>query len=207
MSQRRLWTTVCVVVFLLGFPRTGSAGLWDFIVEMSGPQLVGGMSGCLLDLDGTWHHCSIVGFPVKKGENGGLALGWPLERSTPNAWFFVQGGTYISTGGDPGADFKFGRSYMLSADPMFAFKTKLGKYQAVGVSLNLIVGPDYRRVGNWGLKLQPIAWHMLKFDWDFTLRLYKNNFEQVAADDPVELAKGNDFETVFGVTASIPLTP
>ncbi len=205
MQGSRLWMTVCVLAVLLAFPRTGSAGLWDFIVEMSGPQLAGGVSGCLLDLDGTLHHCSIAGFPVQKGENGGLDLGWPLKYEPPHVWFFLHGGTYISTGLDPGKDFKFGHAYMVSADPMFAFRTKFGKYHAVGATLNLIASQDFRRVGNYGLKLQPVTWHMLGSDWEVTLRMYKNGFDVVEGSDPTVLVKGKEFETVLGFGASIPI--
>ena len=206
MSQRGRWITAFLFLLLLGFPRASTAGLWDVIIEMSGPQLVGGFSGCLLDLNGKFHRCSIAGVPVKTGPNGGLAFGWPLETLTASKWLFLQGGTYFSTGLPPAKEFEFGRVYMVSADPMFAFRTKFGRYHAVGASLNLIVSNDFRRVGNYGLKLQPVVWRMLGWDWDVTLRLYKNGFDAVeSSDHPAVLVKDDDFEAVFGVSASVPL--
>jgi hypothetical protein len=206
MSQHRQWTAVFLFFLLFAFPRTSSAGLWDVIIEMSGPQLVGGFSGCLLDLNGTFHRCSIAGVPVKKGKDGGLEFGWPTEPLTARTWLFLQGGTYFSTGLPPATEFEVGRVYMVSADPMFAFRSGVGKYHAVGASLNLIVSNDFRRVGNYGLKLQPIVWSMLGAEWDVTVRLYKNGFDAIEPpDDHAVLVKDDDFEAVFGFSASLRL--
>ena len=194
MVQRRLWTIGCVLAVLLVFPRDSRAGIWEFIIEMSGPQMIGGMTGCLVNFNGEVHHCSIVGVPV----------GWPRERPRdPAAWLVLQSGAYVSTGKDANnSNFKFGRVGMLTADPMIAFSSKLG-YHAIGGSYNFLFSEQFVPVHNFGLKLQPIGVHLGRLDLEYTLRLYPNGFDVIESTDPAVLVRGREFEAVHGISASL----
>jgi hypothetical protein len=204
MAKRRLWTAGLFVALLLAFPRDGHAGLWEFIIEMSGPQMFGGASGCSLDFDDTrLRHCSLLGFPLRT-DNGKLTLGW-LQENPPRVWLLLQSGAYISTGKDAeDSNFRFGRVGMLTADPMIAFRSDAGKH-AIGVSYNFIFAESFKPVHNLAVKASPLIWRMLKLDWDVTLRFYKNGFDVVESSNPAILMKGDEFELVVGISASVPM--
>ena len=46
MLQRRLFLIVCVLTAVFVLPREGRAGIVEVIIEMSGPQFVGGGLEC-----------------------------------------------------------------------------------------------------------------------------------------------------------------
>jgi hypothetical protein len=172
---------------------------------MSGPQMAGGMSGCVLHDGKKIDHCSVLGVPLRKDE-GRLKIGWPpVPETAPRMWWFLQSGAYFSTGKDSDdANFEFGKIGMLTVDPMFAVKSKAG-YHGIGVTYNFLFSGNFEPVHNFGILARPIAWQMLKFEWAVNLRFYKNGFDVIDFSDPAVLVRGDQFETILGFSISPPI--
>ena len=216
--RRRGWTILVAVALLLSTPRTGSAGIGEWIWEMSGPSMLGATSGCSVSLKKELHRCSIFGFPVPL--RSPLAPEAAIETVPPGlgkVWLELGGGTYISLWKNSGErddehDFRAGHTYMLAFDPMIGFKTKLGEH-GVGITLDYILGNesyvdslgtehDFDNFGNWGVKLRPVVLRWNRMVWEWNIRLYPNGFDVVEGSDPAVVRKGDNFEVVNAIALS-----
>ena len=198
MSPSRLWTAACVFVLLLGFPRTGSAGFWDVIIEMSGPKMYGVSADCRLTLNGTWDSC--------KGSGPVPLLKAFTEERVSKVWLSFDGGYYWSADATVNEQhYRRGEVKMFLFDPMLEFESKSWKtkecpkgsptdcerlrlqiyHGVIGMSYNILFGADFATFSNVGLKLRPFGiavpvrkWKRLDIAGDFSydLRLYPQGF-------------------------------
>src|SRR4030095_1539911 len=102
MVKRGAWVILAAAVLVLFTPRAGSAGIGEWIWEMSGPSMLGATSGCSVSLKKTLHRCSIFGFPVPLRSPVGPQADTPeaaIETVPPGlgkVWLGLGGGTYVS---------------------------------------------------------------------------------------------------------------
>ena len=184
MSQRRFGIGVLVLAALLAVPRTGSAGIGEVILELSGPKMFGVGLECRLLLSGDWESCK-VSTPT------GLLFG----ENQPNrkTWLALGGSFYWSLDSDVnGQHYDTGEVKMWSLDPMLEIESKswgeaddlrLQIYHGIlGVSYNLIHGENFPTFSNVAFKLRPFGivvpfsenWGV---DFSYNVRLYPNAFE------------------------------
>jgi len=225
MLKQGAWILPLTALLILSTPRSGDAGIGEWIWEMSGPSMLGATSGCSLSLKKALHRCSIFGFPVPLRSPLAPPADTPeaaIETAPPGlgeVWLELDGGTYVSLWKNSGEgadehDFRVGHTYMLTFDPMIGFKTKLGEH-GVGITLDYILGNesyvdslgtehDFDNFGNWGFKLRPVVlrWHRMVWEWN--IRLYPNGFDVVEGSDPAVVRKGDDFEVVNAIAVTLP---
>src|SRR5262245_44245158 len=176
MSKRGLLIGTCMVTIVLAFPRTGSAGLADFILEMSGPQMVGLLAQCRIAVGGAFEDCRAAPGMRIAGQGGQSRVHLTLE-----------GGPYFSTGkNEGGQNYVFFKIGMLAFDPMLEVESVsrpgFSMYHGVlGVSYNFLFGSGVDAFTNVAFKLRPIGiafpvgrgW---KLEVEYNLRLYPNGF-------------------------------
>jgi hypothetical protein len=174
----------------------------DLIWEMSGPQLIGAVIGCKVELNADLNECSIVGWPVKR--SSGL----------PRAWLSVEGGIYTSTGKNADIDYHDFDTNMLAFEPMLEVRstgpTGFVVYHGLaGLSYDFLFGRDFRRFDKFGVKFRPVAvaFNTGRVRWDlaYNLRLYGNGFTadeftrepRVDIDRPFERTHGFSIGLLF----------
>lgn len=178
MSQRRLLIGVFSIAVLLAFPRPGSAGLGELILEMSGPQMVGFHFDCRLLLTGEWDSCG-VSVPLRT-----------QAKSTVKTWLSVGGGIYFATGADVGGNtHNKGEAYMVTLDPVFEIQSIDKKHGielyhgVIGLSYNFLWGDDFDTFRNAALLFRPVGIvfplgsdQRFGLDFAYNLRLYPVGF-------------------------------
>jgi hypothetical protein len=195
MSQRRFGTGVLILAALLVFPRSGSAGIAEIILEMSGPRMLGFGLECRLVFSGTQESC--------KRRSPATDLIFAENQPDAKVWVSVSGAFYFSLGQTVNEQpYETGEVKMWSFDPMLEIESKAwrlnGKnvrlqiyHGVLGVSYNLLHGDRFPTFSNVGLRLRP-AGIVIPFsetwgiDFSYNLRLYPRAF--TAADfgkDPV----------------------
>jgi hypothetical protein len=184
MSQRRFGIGVLVLAALLAVPRTGSAGIGEVILELSGPKMFGVGLECRLLLSGDWESCKVS-----------TALGKVLGENQPNrkVWLALGGSFYWSLDSDVNAQhYDTGEVKMWSLDPMLEIESwgrgsgddlRLQVYHGIlGVSYNVLHGKNFPTFSNAALRLRPFGivvpfnknWGI---DFSYNIRLYPNAFE------------------------------
>lgn len=201
MSQRRLWTVAGVLVAIMFVPRPASA-YFDWIWQMSGPQMIGITGECRVGLQGRLEDCEIAG-----AETAG-----PFSLDPPKRWLALSGGLYFSTGKNAeNTDFEAGDEFMLAFDPMFEFITaeggagdgKVSLYHGIGATVNFLTGPDFDAFFNGGFKFRPVGLMIGdRFNVSYTLRVYPRGF---TAEDfgKAPSSPDNDWEAVHGFTFGV----
>jgi hypothetical protein len=98
-------------------------------------------------------------------------------------WFSFEGGLYFSTGKDAsGQDYEAGKTWMVAFDPMIEIQTvdrgRFKMYHGVmGMSYNLLFGPDFDKFTNVAFKLRPIGVIINnRFNIAYNLRVYPRGF-------------------------------
>jgi len=202
MSQRRLWTGACVLAALLVFPRAGDAGIGEIILEMSGPQFVGGGLECKFTLEGTLEQCYAV-VPGVSRERSGLKAG--------RVRLSLEGTGFFSTGKDSeGADYEVGRIWMLAFDPMLEYVSlecpPVTIYHGfMGVSYNLFLGAGFDPFTNVALKLRPVGVRIKNFAFEYNIRFYSNRFTpDEFGKDPPPTTNGRA-EAVHSISFLVPI--
>jgi hypothetical protein len=205
MLKRWRWTVAGTCVLLLATPREGSAGIGEWIWEMSGPMMVGGVVECRYSvLDGGWDSCTVSGVPLRQ------------RKYDQKLWLALAGGIYGSTGkNSDGTDYRGGKVWMLAFDPMIEIQSagndRFGIYHGVfGVSYNLMFGPDFSSFTNAAFKLRPIGFFVpfiknTKLDVAYNLRLYPNGFSADAFGLTSEVPSGPGTETVHSISIGLRL--
>lgn len=186
MSRSHLGTAGIVFIALLAFPRASSAGLMDYIHEMSGPQMIGGIVlHCKIYFDGT-PPCKILD-DIWKGTRAVRNLE-TREFLNGDLRLAVETIIYTSTGtNSDGSNYLAGRVAMVAVDPMLevgTFRYKDFKfYHGVGASLNRLFVNDVSDFGNKGLKIRPVAFTFpmpgrpdVELDVALNLRWYPDGF-------------------------------
>jgi hypothetical protein len=187
---RRFVAVGALLLAVLGTPRTSEAGLFDFIWEMSGPQMAGAGYGC---------HFSPPPKIVKKGCRLGGVAGYSAlietegqraaKQKVDRLFLALNGAYYFSTGKDSTdpvtgekVDYKFFHEHMLAVSPALVFQSvkfrELTVYHSAGVSYNFLFGQDFRRFDKFAFTITPIDVAVGRVSAGFTLRLYPNGFTQ-----------------------------
>jgi hypothetical protein len=182
MSRVRLRTPGVVLLMLLAFPHQARADFFDFIWEMSGWQAYGAVIlHCKTDLAGGGTECRLLDWK---------RLTPPIaERNQRKAWLAFNGTVYTSSGKDAeGNNYKKLENHMVALDPLIEVQVLraflgLTPYHGVfGGSFNFMVGRDYRRFFNAGLKFKPFGatfrLFSLRGDAAYTFRLYPDGFSR-----------------------------
>ena len=211
MTRRLLWTNACVLLVLLAFPRTGSAGIGEIILEMSGPQFVGGGLECKLTLLGILEECYAIVPGVSRQRDG----------AKRRVRLSLEGTGYFSTGkNSEGTDYEFGRIWMLAFDPMLEFVSRdrgnVKVYHGfMGVSYNLFIGKGFDPFSNVALKLRPIGVRFKDFAVEYNIRFYSNRFTPDEFGQPplpttngmAEAVHSFSFLVPIGKKKTLPATP
>ena len=189
MTRRLLWTSTCVLLALLAFPRTGSAGIGEIILEMSGPQFVGGGLECKFTLLGTLEQCYAI-VPGVSRERSGAKQRVRLSLE--------------------GTDYEVGRIWMLAFDPMLEFVSRdrgnVRVYHGfMGVSYNLFMGKGFDPFSNVALKLRPIGVRFKDFAVEYNIRFYSNRFTPDEFGQPALPTTNGMSEAVHSFSFLIPL--
>jgi len=213
MLKRGAWVILAAAVLVLFTPRVGTAGIGEWIWEMSGPSMVGAISGCSVSfktMEKRFQRCSVFGVPLPPRWPKLTPPKTPIDEATEtipstlgNMFLVLESGTYVSLAknsgeGEDEKDFRGFHTYMLTFDPMIGFKSALGEH-GVGITYNFLFGKEFSSFSNIGFKARPIilTWHQFVFEWN--VRLYPNGFDVVEGSDPAALMKGDDFEWVNGI--------
>jgi hypothetical protein len=200
MTRRLLWTSVCVLVALLAFPRTGSAGIGEIILEMSGPQFVGGGIECKFSLMGDLEQCYAIVPGVAREGSRKARIRLSLE-----------GTGYISTGkNSEGTDYEFGHIVMLAFDPMLEYvsreRGRVTVYHGfMGVSYNLFLGKGFDPFSNVALKLRPVGVRFKDFAVEYNIRFYSNRFTPEEFGQPALATTSGMSEAVHSFSFLIPI--
>lgn len=179
--MRRIFRPLLVMVVLLGIllvrPGDARAGLMDFIWDMSGPQMIGGVFRCRVPVGGGTTKCTAVGFPVFGVER--FQTDVMKERRT---WVNLESGVYTSTGKNDGnTNYRAFRTEMLSFDPMIEFASvsnnRVRIFHGAGATLQFLFGPDFQAFGNAGFKVRVIGAEIGdRWEIAFNVRVYPNGF-------------------------------
>jgi len=203
MTRRLLWTSTCLLLALLAFPRTGSAGIGEIILEMSGPQFVGGGLECKFTLLGTLEQCYAIVPGVSRERSG----------AKQRVRLSLEGTGYFSTGkNSDGTDYEVGRIWMLAFDPMLEFVShergngNVTVYHGfMGVSYNLFMGKGFDPFSNVALKLRPIGVRFKDFAVEYNIRFYSNRFTPDEFGQPASPPTNDMAEAVHSFSFLIPL--
>jgi len=203
MMRRRGWTILVAVALLLSTPRTGSAGIGEWIWEMSGPQFVGGGLDCKFTLQGILEECYAI-VPGVARERGGAK-----ERVRLS----LEGTGYFSTGkNSDGTDYELGRIWMLAFDPMLEFVSRargngnVTVYHGfMGVSYNLFMGKGFDPFSNVAFKLRPIGVRFKDFAVEYNIRFYSNRFTPDEFGQPALPTTNGMAEAVHSLSFLVPI--
>ena len=139
----------------LALPHGAEAGVVDFILEMSGPQMIGTGIACDIELASSNSECRLTGIRVAGDLSGRGTRG--------RLWLTLEGNVYLATGKDSEMrPFKFGHAQMFSYEPTLNLRS-IGKgdiaihHGVVGLSYVFLTGSELKRFDNVGMKLDPIA--------------------------------------------------
>jgi hypothetical protein len=209
MLQRGAWIVLGTLVLILSTPRDGRAGIGELIWEMSGPQMVGGGVQCKFDFNGNLDIC-YVSFPVPG----------PVAKVAHERRFRVSmdGGVYVSTGKNAGGvDYEAWKTWMLAFDPMIELVTSDNQqpggarrewyHGIMGVSYNFLVGSDFKRFSNVGLKLRPIGYRRGRVNFEFDLRIYPSGFTASQFGKESTTPEPNRAEVTYGFSMGIAFAP
>jgi hypothetical protein len=223
MRRLKLGTTGIAMALLLMVPRAASAGMGeavDFIIGLTGPQMVGVPMACEV----------ILGEGDRKGDAAcylaGIRVPWPrfmeddLFWQDRNYWVSFGGGVYASTGKN--SDMRNFNAYdvwMLAIEPMVNYRTFKNESQnfvvehGVGPSLlflfgNGIDGRDFEAFAKGGIKVRPVAltWRNLKGFLDlgvaYNLRIFPQPFTapEFGGDALTNRHEGREYAQGFSVT-------
>jgi hypothetical protein len=205
MPIRRFSIAVIALVAVVAFPNEGRASFWDYIWEMSGPQMfqlvsfsypiafkvrpkecevpgatcpeVGGrvFSRKAFFLDDAPLH------PPKDKKDKLLHL---ADRQGPRFWLVVETSAYTSTGKNSGQDeYEFGQTFMVAAEPLFEYRAAASKSESVtfyvgaGPSYQYLFGNDFEHYDKFGLKFRPIGIIIARhLDLGYNVRVYPHGF-------------------------------
>lgn len=201
MQRMRLRIAVVFFAAIVTAPDSAGAGIIDFIHEMSGPQMVGFPVDCEFDIHFQRHECRLVDVIHLSGDRD-----FRIER---RLWLALTGAAYFSTPKDADLrQFKVGRVRMLAYEPMLnvrSFKSSGGsvvlEHGVIGLSYFFLMGSDFKRFDNLGVKLIPIAFTYKRATFAYTFRVFPNGFtsEQFGVTPPQPTLR-RESEVVNGLT-------
>lgn len=180
MAQRRLWVGFVFVSVLFAAPRTGDAGIGEWLWEMSGPPLIGGGIECKFSLNGTLERCYVTLPPPVRS----LA-----QERRPRFRYSLEGSVYASYPGTiEGVSYDWGQVWMVFVDPMLEYVSWTSRTDAagqeeyaiyhgvIGGSYNIAKGRDFRAVGNGAIKIRPLGVKIKRAIVEYNMRFYPDGF-------------------------------
>ena len=212
MSRKKLGT-MGILLSLLAIPSAAHGSIIDIIFGMSGPQMIGVVLHCELDLE----HKSAD--PDKKDvlECRGIDYLFYKQlkpRPVRRVWLSLDAAYYFSTGknSDGNVYSKF-NDHMVAFEPILEVRSYTSgennfmlHHGLMGVTYDLLwgensQGQDYDTFDNVGLKFRPIGVTInKKYNASFTLRYYPRRFtsEDFGIINPAQDKTAGEF--VYGVT-------
>lgn len=206
MMRRLGWTILVAVALLLSTPRTGSAGIGEWIWEMSGPQFVGGGIECKVTFNWELEIC-YVALPVP--------IGVSSQKPKVRYRLSIEGGLYGSTGKDSnGVEYEAGDAWMFAFDPMIELvhhdnflsgSDRAEIYHGLGFSYNRFFGggEDWDAFNNAAIKVRPIGVRFGRNNIEFDLRIYPNRFNPSDFGKVPVLPEGTGGEVVWSLSYGI----
>jgi hypothetical protein len=207
MSRRKLGTIV-ILLSLLAIPSTGHASIIDIIWGMSGPQMIGVVLHCEIDLE----HKSAD--PDKKDviECRGIDYLFYKQlkpRPLRRAWLSLDAGYYFSTSKDSdGNQFDWFENHMVAFEPLLEVRSYTSTdanfmlhHGLMGISYDVLFGENFDTFDNVGLKFRPMGVTINKrYNASFTLRYYPRRFtsENFGIINPAQDKDGGEW--VYGFT-------
>lgn len=177
MTGAHLRTAAIALLALLAFPRAGSAGIFDIIWEMSGPQMVSVfLLQCEFDLVNDQPECLIYDKRVWGPQGVRADRRWSLS---------FDGALYTSTGKNSDTHrFEKFKSQMVAVEPMLtyrSYRSSGGNFSThhglLGASYNVLFGDEFDTFHKGGFKFTPIritAWK--RINAAYHLRVYPDGF-------------------------------
>jgi hypothetical protein len=197
MARLRLETAGIMLVALLAFPRTGHAGLIDFIMEMSGPQMFSVvLVDCEYNLANRQRECHIYDKRVAGDERA---------REGGRFWFVAGGGFYTSTTEDSKTgDYDAFENHMVMFEPTLQWRSSEGTHHGIGLTYDVLFGRRFKTFANVGVKVIPYTFRFRSVELIPTIRFYPEGF--TAEDFNAKERKPNEErgrEFVFGGTIQL----
>ena len=188
---------------MLGAPRTSEAGLFDFIWEMSGPQMFGVGYGCLFTTQFKKEECRLGAVPAKKMEALGIT---PPESHGP--FISLNGSYFFSTDRDSATQkYDWLDVQMVAFEPGVAFRS-IGNtaakdvriHHGVGVSYNFLFGRNFKSFDKFAFTFSPFDFAYKDFAVGLTIRLYPNGFTDDEFGFGPRVSYDRPPETVYGMS-------
>lgn len=190
MSAKCLRTAGFVLVALLTFPLTARANIFDFIWEMSGPQMIGVTFHC--EYDPQFNRQSAQDYraksPTEKFTRSDCrffderVVGNSMPRSTRRFWLSFDTTFYTSTGKDSDTlEYDAFETQMLAIEPILEVRSHPWKkiqfhHGIVGLSYDVLFGSNFDTFDKAGIKFRPVGVTIGRFNVAYNLRLYPNGF-------------------------------
>ena len=208
MLKRGVSTLLVTALMILATPRTGSAGIGEWIWEMSGPQFVGGGIECKVTLHWELEVCYVT-FPIPVS----------LRTLKPKVRYrlSLEGGLYGSTGKDSnGVSYEAGEAWMFAFDPMIELVhhdnwlpggDRAEIYHGLGFSYNRLFGggDDWDAFNNAAIKIRPLGVRFGRQNIEFDLRIYPNRFNASDFGKVSLVPEDNGGEVVWSISYGIAL--
>jgi len=216
MSRSHPGTAGIVFIALLAFPRASSAGLMDYIHEMSGPKMVGlRMVECEVYLTGGGRGCDDIVELInrlRKKERGPEPMGFPVWQVRlvvdPTVYWSLP---HTSSEGD-----HYGAGiYMVAAEPIFEFSAgnleKASFYYGGGFSVAGLFGSGLSPFAKGGFKVRPfgvrinnIGPKLLDYEFEFNARFFPDKFSREDFGFEPRVGRANrPREWVVGVSGTV----
>jgi hypothetical protein len=209
MSRMSVRLAGVVFAVVLAAPWTASAGIIDFIWEMSGPQMGGLPIECDVDFRPREGEQS-PGYECRIGEIHVAGERNFRHSELRRLWLSTGGAVYTSTPKDSAIPFRGLKVGMVGYEPMVHFRslqTRSKKFAiehgVVGLSHLLIVGKGFKPFDNIGVKFMPLEVRYRWFALAYTMRVFPNGFTAAQFGGPTSTTTDRRSEIVNGFTATI----
>jgi hypothetical protein len=200
-----------LLVTLVGVPRRSEASIIDFIMEMSGPQMLGVGYQCLVSITGKLDQCGLNSAIMRYEPPRG-----PDKQDVPAGKspvpFFVLGTTlFASTGRDSQSQgYDWGEIWMLALEPGVAVRTHDGDtwriHHFAGISYDVLFGRGIGHFDKFAIVVTPID---VAFKKRVSLGLKFRFYPHGTSNDefkPGPLIKmDRAFESTWGLTFAVNL--
>lgn len=189
MRRLRVGTAGLAMVMILMVPRAASAGmgeLVDYIIGLTGPQMIGIPIACQLNLETSETACYLSHLRIPPQDAGADDRYWQNRRF----WASIGGAVYFSTGKNSEMrEFEAFRVGMLGFEPMLNYRTVASESRnfavehGAGPSLLYLFGKGFDSFVKGGIKVRPLAvtWtnigrRQLDFGVAYNLRIFPKAF-------------------------------
>jgi len=198
--------TIGILLSLLAIPSTGHASIIDIIWGMSGPQMIGVVLHCEVDLE----HKSVDKEDLIECRGIDYLLYHRLKpRPVRRVWLSLDAAYYFSTDKDSdGNEFNWFENHMVAFEPILEVRSYTSPdenfmvhHGLMGITYDVLFGENFDTFDNVGLKFRPIGVTINKrYNASFTLRYYPRRFvsEDFGIINPTQNKDGGEW--VYGFT-------